>query len=69
MLHEQTKLSRRQSIQNDRTCYAHDYKIIQIQNSIAIWNANLLVHRILELKTFVHYIGDDVMLIAETVVC
>lgn len=44
---------------------------LQIQNTLklAIWNANVLQHKILELKIFVHANGKDVMLIAETHNC
>lgn len=44
---------------------------LQIENTIkmTIWNANVLLHRILELNTFVHDKGNDVMLITETLFC
>lgn len=44
---------------------------LQIQNipKIGIRNANVLQHRILELKVFVRAKENDVMLIAETLYC
>lgn len=44
---------------------------LQIQSTIqvAIWNANVLQHRIMELKTFVQDKENDVMIIVETLYC